>query len=361
MQQLRQKFPILQKSIYANTAATGLLYKDLFEWRRQHDEAYLLGGSKMKQQSFEDMALINEEVARFFGCKTENVALTPNFTIALNLLLEGLPNNQKVLLLETDYPSVNWGFETRKFDIHYLKINADLEDSIYQAVKDHNMDILAISLVQWVNGIKIDLDFLKKLKHDFPQLMVIADGTQFCGTQVFDFEASGVDILGASAYKWLLSGYGNGFILVKDQIKSRFHLKAIGNGSVDRDASKRNAIPFCKHLEPGHLDSLNFGSLRFSLKFLKEIEMDRIEADLRDLSQKAKKGFSQLGLLEEAVEQRETHSTIFNIKGNHALFQLLESKGVVCAQRGNGIRLSFHFYNTLDEVDAIMEILQARR
>ncbi|PRX57794.1 aminotransferase class V-fold PLP-dependent enzyme [Flagellimonas meridianipacifica] len=359
LEKVREKFPALQECIYANTAATGLLSTDLFEWRREHDQQYLLGGSHMKQKSFENTHLINQTVGDFFGCKKENVALVPNFSIALNLLLEGMPRKQHVLLLKDDYPSLNWVFETRNYERIYLDVDERLEDKIYKVVKENDINVLALSVIQWINGIKVDLDFLKRLKNEFPELMIIADGTQFCGTQVFDFEDSGIDILGASTYKWLLSGYGNAFVLVKDQIKQRFDLKAIGNGSVDRDITKRNSIPFCKHLEPGHLDSLNFGSLQFSLKFLQDVGLDKIEERLKKLSQKAHTEFSRLGLLEESVQQRKEHSTIFNIKGDQKLFDTLQSKGVVCAQRGAGIRLSFHFYNTEDEVDTIVDILRS--
>ena len=361
MKGLREKFPALQDCIYANTAATGLLSTDLFEWRKKHDLQYLQEGSKMKQRGFEEMHLVNQEVGNFFGCRKANVALTPNFSLALNLLLEGLSKNQKVLLLKNDYPSLNWVFETRNFNREYIPIDANLEETIYTTVKTKGIDILALSVIQWINGIKIDLKFLKKLKTEFPGLMIIADGTQFCGTQKFDFEESGIDILGASTYKWLLAGYGNAFLLVKEYIKDRFDLKAIGNGSVDRDITKRDDIPFCKHLEPGHLDSLNFGSLKFSLQFLQGIGREKIERYLKNMSQKAKYELSELGLLEESVEQRTEHSTIFNIKGDRALYKRLRSNEVVCAQRGSGIRLSFHIYNTEDEVDRIVKILQSER
>ncbi|TAI46966.1 aminotransferase class V-fold PLP-dependent enzyme [Flagellimonas allohymeniacidonis] len=359
MQDIRDKFPVLKQSIYANTAATGLLNEDLLEWRQEHDLDYLIGGSLMKEKSFEQMFLVRESVGRFFKCVPQNVALVQNFSLGLNLLLEGLPKDQNVLLLKDDYPSLNWPFETRDFKREYVEINAQLEENIYNEVKSGKFNVLALSLVQWISGVKIDLDFLKKLKTEFEDLLIIADGTQFCGTQRFDFEDSGIDVLGASAYKWLLAGYGNGFVLVKDEAKKRFDVKSIGNNSVDRDITKRDDIPFCKRLEPGHLDSLNFGSLKFSLEFLEQIGMQNIEEQLKKLGLMAKKGFQELGLLDELVQLREEHSTIFNIKGDGRLFDKLQQNDVVCVQRGEGIRLSFHFYNTENEIKTIMDILRS--
>jgi selenocysteine lyase/cysteine desulfurase len=358
MQSLRKKFPVLNQCIYANTAATGLLSEDLMEWRQGHDLDYLIGGSDMKAKSFERMPQIKDTVGKFFQYKAENVALVPNFSLGLNMLLEGLPKDQRVLLLNNDYPSLNWPFETRNFPREYVEMDERMEEHILEKVKTGKFDVLALSIVQWINGIKIDLDFLKQLKKDHPDLLIIADGTQFCGTQDFSFKDSGIDVLLTSAYKWLLAGYGNGFVLVKDGAKDRFDLKTIGNGSVDRDASKRENIPFGKYLEPGHLDSFNFGSLQFSLDFLDDIGMQHIESHLDKLSQKAKSEFMELDLLEEAVAKRQGHSTIFNIKGDERLFNKLGKEEVVCALRGNGIRLSFHFYNTEEEIETIAKLLK---
>lgn len=358
MQNIRKKFPVLGQCIYTNTPATGLLYEDLLEWRRQHDHDCLTGGDIVGQKSFGHMSHIRGTIGKFFGCKSENTALVPNFTLGLNMLLEGLPRERNIMLLHDDYPSLNWPFETRGFACDYITTDGNLEESIHQKINTGKIDVLALSLVQWVNGIKIDLDFLKILKKDHPDLLVIADGTQFCGTQMFCFEESGIDVLGASAYKWLLSGYGNGFVLVNERAKEHFDLKFIGNGSVGGDIAKREDISFCKHLEPGHLDYLNFGSLQFSLNFLESIGLKHIEAQLDKLSHKAKMEFSSLGLLENKVTERNVHSTIFNVSGDIKCYDKLTRAGIVCAPRGNGIRFGFHFYNTENEIDQIVDLLK---
>nr|WP_299385089.1 aminotransferase class V-fold PLP-dependent enzyme [Allomuricauda sp.] len=359
MQNLRKKFPVLQQCIYANTAATGLLYEDLMEWRQENDLDYLIGGSHMKQKWYDKMSGVRSTVGQFFGCDSSHVALVPNFTLGLNLLLEGLPKTSKVLLVQNDYPSLNWPFESRNFERDYVKIDQNLEENIFERLRKGTYDVLALSLVQWISGVKMDLDFLKKVKEEHPDVLIIVDGTQFCGTERFDFSVSGIDILGASAYKWLLAGYGNGFFLVNEGATERFDLKAVGNWTVDRMGDSFENAPFCKRLEPGHLSSINFGSLQFSLEFLESIGRDSIGNQLQLLSQKAKREFTALGLLEETVVKRNDHSTIFNIKGGQSVFDKLIQNDVVCVLRGEGIRLSFHFYNTENEVDAIVDILKS--
>jgi len=358
MQNIRNQFPVLNQSIYVNTAAFGLLNENLLNWRQEHDLDYLIGGGNMKIESLGLISETRQVVGDFFKCKREYVALVPNFSIGLNMLLEGLDKRHKVLLLQDDYPSVNWPFESREFSVSYAKIDEHLEQNILENIKAENISVFALSLVQWLNGIKIDMDFLKMLKKEYPSLIIIADGTQFCGAFDIDFELSGIDILGASAYKWLLAGTGNGFMLFNNAIENKFSVKTTGFNAANAKLEAKDSIQFSKQFEPGHLDSLNFGSLKFSLEMLTKMGMQNIEMHNRKLMEKAKKVFLELGLLDNSVTRRKDHSTIFNIKGNEQTFKHLVDNGVVCSLRGGGIRLSFHFYNTENEVDQIVEILK---
>ena len=360
MKNTRKYFPVLSQYIYANTASAGLLNDKLMQWRQEHDLDFLIGGSAMKNKArFGLLPEVRKTVASFFGAKTENTALIPNFSLGLNMLLEGLDEKHRVLLLESDYPSVNWPFEYRGFQVFYAKIDENLEENIREKVRAENISVLALSLVQWVSGIKIDIDFLKSLKTEFPDLIIIADGTQFCGTSAFNFEDSGIDVLGASAYKWLLSGYGNGFMLFKDDVKEAFSIHTMGFNSAETDLSGKDDVHFAKQFEPGHLDTFNFGSLKFSLDYLSDLGIANIQLQLEKLTDKAKREFAELGLLNEAIVARKSHSSIFNIKGDRTLFNMLTEKGVVCSERGEGIRLSFHFYNTENDIDTIVKILKS--
>lgn len=361
MEKVRREFPVLRRSIYVNTPVFGPIYDDLLEWRQEHDLDFLLKGSEMRAKSLEIISDTRTTVGKFFGCKRENVALLNNFSSGLNMLLEGLDKSQKVLLLEKDYPSVAWPFDSRGFHISYTKIDENLENNIREAIKKENISILALSVVQWQNGIKIDLSFLKDLKKEFPNVLIIGDGTQFLGTTNFDFETSAFDVLGASAYKWLLSGYGNGFMLFKDAVKFRCELRTTGFNAANAVPENKDSIRFARRFEPGHLSCLNFGSLKYSLDFLERIGKDKIEAQNHKLSQLAKAEFTKLGLLENVVTNRADHSTIFNIKGDETLYEYLVTNDITCAQRGTGIRLGFHFYNTEKELQTIVRILKERK
>lgn len=358
MDKIRKEFPVLRKGIYANTAVYGPMYDSLLEWRQEYDLDFLLNGSQMRERSLELLSETRTTVGKFFNCKRENVALVNNFSTGLNVLLEGLQPKKKILLLENDYPSLNWSFENRDFHIHKLEITKDVENDILNTVQKEKINVLALSLVQWLDGFKIKLNFLQELKKSNPDLIIVADGTQFCGSTEFDFEASAIDVLGASAYKWMLSGYGNGYMLFSEQAKEEFKLDTIGFNAANGDFSKKNAIGFAKRFEPGHLSCLNFGSLKNSIEFLEKIGIKNITHHNNKLMQKAKEEFGELGLLDSKIISRDVHSTIFNVKINEKVFNYLVDNGVFCAQRGDGVRLSFHFYNNLDDIATIVRFLK---
>ncbi|PRX47993.1 aminotransferase class V-fold PLP-dependent enzyme [Salegentibacter salegens] len=357
MENLRKGFPVLEQYTYLNTAASGLLPESVWEFRQNHDLDFLLGASVFKEKQSEILTETRELVGESFGCPPSQIALVPNFSYGFNTLLEGLEKPQKALLLKNDYPSLNWAVESRDFEIEYAEIDESLENKIAEAFKKQQPDFFAFSIVQYINGIKLDLEFLQNLKKEYPETLFIADGTQFCGTEAFDFNASAIDILICSTYKWLNGGYGNAFMLFKKEVEGKIIPKALGFGSL-QGKYKAHEGNFIGKFEPGHQDTLNYGSLAEALKLIKKTGIADISSQIKALSAKAKSEFTKMHLLEESVVNRAEHSSIFNIKGNDKLFEYLRSKQIIVSQRGEGIRVSFHYFNTEKELDFLLKELR---
>jgi selenocysteine lyase/cysteine desulfurase len=357
-EELKNEFPVTTEYTYLNTASCGLLSSALVDWRRQHDLHLLEGGSVFRDLHKAHIKEIRQSVARFFSSEEEEVALVPNFSFGINVLLDGIPSGKKVLLLEGDYPSVNWPFERRDFDVCFAQIDEHMEQNISEAIEKHRPDILAFSVVQYISGIRMDLDFIKTLKEKHPEVLIIADGTQFLGTTNFNFQESGIDVLGGSCYKWMLSGYGNAVFMVRKEMHHKIFPNTVGFNSVDAQFSRKNDIEFVGHLEPGHQDTLNYGSLGNSIKWMEQVGKDVIEGHLKTLSIAAKDAFANLNLLDEKTMNRNQHSTIFNIKGDQKIFNRLKEHQVICSLRGNGMRVSFHLYNTLEDIQKLVSVLE---
>jgi selenocysteine lyase/cysteine desulfurase len=313
----------------------------------------------MKMESFEMISGVRDVLGKFLGCDRSRVALTPNYSLGLNLVLEGLSKESRVLLLQTDYPSVNWPFESRGFHRHYAKLDEAIEKHIDEQLKTERIDVLAFSLVQWENGLRMDPDFMAYLRAQYPDLLMVADGTQSCGAFAMDFEASGLDVLGGSGYKWMLAGTGNGYTLFSERATDRLKLNTTGFNTVGGRIEEKGNERTAKQLEPGHLDSTCFGSLGFAVEKLMSWGMEHIEMHNQKLMAKAISGLESLGLLNDPFEKRKVHGNILKIRGGDALFNHLSESGVSCSQRGGGIRLSFHLYNSEADIDRLLHILKS--
>lgn len=356
MKNLRNHFPVVKHNTYLNTAATGLLSEQVFEYKQDQDLGFLTLGSLFRDKKSDLMAEIRESLARFFSAEANKIALVPNFSFGFNILLEGVKKSAKFLLIAQDYPSINLAVEARDFEICYAKLNENLEENIYKEIQKNKPAFFAFSIVQYTNGIKLTQAFLRQLKEDFPDLILIADGTQYCGTEKFSFKDSKIDVLGASAYKWMNAGFGHAFFMFQESVASKVYPKTNGFGS-SIGKYKQEDNSFIGKFEPGHLDTSAIGAMLPAIELIEKIGISTIENQLKTLAEAAKKTFEEKQLLTDAVLKRKTHSTIFNIKGDEKLFHHLMENNIVCSQRGNGIRISFHYYNTLEDLEKLMKVL----
>jgi selenocysteine lyase/cysteine desulfurase len=351
----KQQFPILDSCTYLNTANSGILSHDLLAWRHAHDTDFLGRGSTFRFTQAQFLQEVKQTLSGFFTAKTENTYLVPNFSTGFNTLLSGLAPTHRFLLLEEDYPSVNYPVTSRGFSCDYVKVDQYLEENILEKVNSFKPTILALSIVQYINGIKVDLVFIKKLKDLYPDLLIIADGTQYCGTEDFNFEASGLDVLISSGYKWMLGGYGNGFLLMKAQVASQIYASNQQQTGLKEPGNHHELLKLC--FEPGHQDTLAFGTLKQSTLYLERLGKGFIETQIKALSHQAKSAFAERGLLEEAVVWRKDHSSIFSLQIHEEVYQKLQAANIVLSLRGKGVRVSMHFYNTAEELEYLLAVI----
>jgi selenocysteine lyase/cysteine desulfurase len=260
-----------------------------------------------------------------------------------------------VLLLKGDYPSVNWPVETRGFRTHYVAIDEQMEEHIISVCEKKRPDFFCFSMVQYISGIQMDLDFLNDLKKRFPDMIMIADATQYVGSEEFCFRESGIDIILASCYKWLHAGDGNGFICVKEEVQKHIFPKEIGFRSA-RNVMNSN-VTFISRFEPGHQDMIAFGSLQQAILKVHELGWKKVSDPVKELSKTAKAAFEIRGLLTPVVCSRKNHSSIFNIKGDQKLYDKLLENNIITSLRGDGIRVSFSYFNTAKDLNKLLEVL----
>src|SRR5690606_25661481 len=130
----------------------------------------------------EQAALLNgvrATVSRFFHSEERNTFLVPNFSYGFNSLLPLLGPGHRFLLLKGDYPSLVNPFGTAGLQAGELEVGSHFESGLYEAIRKYEPTVFAFSVVQYISGFKLGMELIRALKNDFPDLLLLADGTQY--------------------------------------------------------------------------------------------------------------------------------------------------------------------------------------
>ena len=354
---IQHEFPATNRYTYLNTASCGLTPRAVYQWRSDQDRRLMEEGSVFRDQHKPYIVSIRETTSRFVGVDPDRVALVPNFSSGWNVVLEGLPKGSKVLVLEDEYPSIWWPISERDLELVMVSGSADPEAALEQAVDQHRPMAVAMSLVHYITGIRIDPDFIARLKAYHPDMLILADGTQFMGTAPFHFDSSGIDVLGASAYKWMMGGYGCGFFALSALAEQKLRPSTLGYNSADRTQGSRVGIPLAARLEPGHQDTLSLGSMEQSLLWTEQHGWEAAFAHLESLREQAKAAFIDRGWVAEYAANRPLSSNIFSLRLPEGSFERMQRAGIITSLRGSGVRVSFHLYNTKADLEKLLQVL----
>ena len=350
-------FDIPSDITYLNTPGNGLMPRSHHQWRRQRDKEFFDVRGDLREQQGAFIANMKVELSSLFHSKLENTFALPNFSFGLQTLLNGLPNNLNYAILEDDYPSLNFPVISRQLKLVKIKVNEHLEENILNCIKQSQIDVLLLSIVQYINGIKIDLEFIKRLKADYPNLIILADATQYLGTEPFDFSTSGFDAVGGSGYKWLMAGFGNGYLMLSDNLKAQLYAKA-QQGVKPKEPMWSNKSILDTYFEPGHQDTLSHGTLLQSIQFFKEFGLEAVQKYLACLQDYAYDCLIERNLLLSEVKNRDIKSSLINVQIDPQNYSALMENGIKCFPRGTGIRIGLHVYNTRQDVDRLMEVIK---
>jgi len=351
-------FDIPEGLLYFNTPGNGLLPKSHNTWREERDQTFYTPHGTLRDTQGDFVEQVRGDIARLFHTTSSSVFCVPNFSFGYNTLLAGLPIDLPVILLEGEYPSVHYPLYSRGFKCVKIKMDEQLEQNIKNAILPNTAQVLLLSIVQYISGAKIDLDFIKELKQLNPQLYIVGDATQYLGVTHFDFDNSGFDAIGASGYKWLMAGFGNGFMLINERLRATLYQEA-QQKSLPSEAMWAGKSLLHIYFEPGHIDTLALGTLWQSILFLEQLNLKNINKHLVTLTEHAYRELDDRHLLLPIARLRKEKSSLINIQLNPNLYPKLVESGIRCFPRGTGIRIGIHLYNNADDLSKLLKIIDA--
>ena len=370
----RDEFPIADRLVYLNNCSlTPLPARGRRAIEKFTTEWTELGGRAWYDHWIGEYEALRTDLARILGAALEEVAIEANVTAGLVGIASTFDyaKRPKVIVSDLDFPTDGHAFlavAPRGADVQFVRspdrIRIPLE--LFEKVIDERTAAVCTGHVYFTTGWIQDVKALAEICHRKGAKLIV-DAYQSIGAFPFDVHASGVDYLVGGTLKWLMGGPGIAFLYARRDVADAAHPSAVGWWGV--------ADPFAfdvEHLDPGKgARRFEYGTpavaaiyaARAGISLLDEIGIATVRERHMLLSQRLVDGARAQGWTVRCptdARQRTAIVTVEHPEPQRAV-DALRALGVITDTRPGLIRLSPHYFNTLDEMDRALELLAPLR
>lgn len=363
---IRKQFPVTERVAYLNTAAAGPLSRAVMEAGSAYYFQMMADGDKRWDEWLEKREAVRRNVAAFINAEPDEIGLTTNTSSGMNLIVDALEKRGEVISCDLEFPVSTIPWMHRSIPVHLVKNREGEIDLNELAAATGKTGIISISHVQFSNGFRTDLEALGRGK-DHHSLVVNA--SQSAGVFDIDVKRMRIDALCATGHKWMLSGYGSGFVFLSRELQAESKARAIGWLSVQdpygasnneinlrRDAAARAELG-CPHFA-------GMFALGASIDLLTSVGMREIEARALALNRHLtdhliRTGWRVLSPLRQ--ESFRSAETLVACDEPAKVVAQLAARGVIVTEKPQGIRVATDFFNDEADVDKLIEGLRAIR
>jgi len=369
-----EQFPVTARHIYLNHAAVA-------PWPRCAAEAVTAfatenadHGAASYPRWLDTERKLRAAAARLINAPSpDDIALLKNTSEGLSVIAHGLrwDAGDNVVGIHQEFPSNRVVWESlREYGVAFraldLATSTDPEHDLL-AMCDNRTRLLAVSAVQFSNGLRLDLERLGEACRRRGILFCI-DAIQQLGALPFDTVAAAADFVVADGHKWMLGPEGIALFYSHSESRDRLRLRQFGwhmrRDPGDYEAgSKWEISPSATRFECGSPNMLGIHALEASLALLEEVGMPAVGKAVFERTRRITawaESHPDFELLSPREPGRQSGITTLRHRTVPAdlLHRGLADAGVICAVRGGGIRFSPHFYTPLEQVDRACELLE---
>jgi cysteine desulfurase/selenocysteine lyase len=401
---IREDFPILKRKvnnyplIYFDNAATSQKPRQVIEaiknFYENHNANVHRAVHTLSQEASELYENAHEEVAKFINANgLEEIIFVRGTTEAINLVAYswgyhnlGKDDEIVVSLMEHHSNIVPWEIlsKIKGFNIKYTAVNSDgtLDYESIENDTSSKTKIVCLSHVSNVTGVVNDIKRVSRIAHDHGALMLV-DGAQSVPHLPVDVKDLDVDFLAFSGHK-MLAPTGIGVLYGKREVLERME-PFQGGGEMIREVNfdqkdKRcsitwNSLPW--KFEAGTPHISGGVGLMEAVRYLKRIGMENVKTHEEMLTEYAmprmqehhkrvkiygpKDPSTKCGIIPFGIEDLSSHDVALLLDN----YGIMVRSGFHCAQPlhalfklSSSARVSFYIYNTREEIDRFIEVLE---
>ena len=333
-----------------------------------------VNGAVNAEEWAETAEVCRAAAAQLINAATTEIAFMKNTTQGILIAANGIDwrEGDNVVTTAVEFPAnvypwwnlkERYGVETRMVPERDGCIH--LED--IAAAIDKRTRVVTISHVEFASGYRNDIQAIGTLCRE-QDIWFVVDAIQSLGAIEVDVKTSQIDILAADGHKWLLAPEGAAIFYCADEKRERLINTNVGWASVvnprdflDYDLTLK---PDATRFEEGSYNSVGLYGLNAAIELIHEVGIANIEARILDLTARLITGLEAKGyrIITPKIEAARAGIVIFESTKHTTpaeIYAALLEHHIITAERGSGVRVSPHFYNTEVEIERLLDVLPA--
>ena len=373
----RSEFPRIEEkgSVYLNCASTGPLPERTRRSVVELARRMCTPDYDLYYDHLSIPARSREVCARLVGAHPDEIAVGANTSFGLNLAASALPleSGDRVLLLEGEFPAnvYPWLNQVRRgVEVEWIpRTDRGLpnEEAALQRLTRGDVRVFAASAVSFSTGYRLDLETISRECQRQGTYLVV-DGIQALGVVPIDTTAVHIDILACGGQKWLLAPSGSGFAYVRRGLIDQLDPASVGWLSFlpsqnfgDLTNYAFNFLEDARRFELGTTAFSNLDALNHSLSLLLELGIGCIEQHVRSVQQPLVEwveAHPDVGWVSDPNIERRSGILSFAVPDPVGMGKTLRDADVLVSVREGGIRVATHCYNSRDDIEHLIHILE---
>ena len=366
-QKLRRDFPVTERLAYLNSAAAGPVSVSVMEAAAGFYRETLESGDALWDEWWARRERARQRIAQLINAAPEEIAFTTNTSSGMNLIVDALEGRGDVISCELEFPVSTIPWMHRGMRVHLLKANeGELHAEDVRRAMSEKTAIICLSHVQYSNGFRADLEEIGRGKEDHA---FVVNASQSAGVLPIDVKRMQIDALCATGHKWMLAGYGSGFVYLSRKLLEETRPRAISWMSVEKPFAMRNdsyraLTRAAARAEQGCPHFAGIFALGAAVDYLLKVGIDNVEeralAINRHLTSRlAEAGWKVLSPLSH--EGARSAETLFAATDPVRVSRHLGECGVAVTRKPEGIRVATHFFNNEDDIARLIAALEETR
>lgn len=371
----RRAFPVAARQVFLAHAGVTALPGYVAEAMRDH-----IAKSCENHQEFgqvlRDIQRARAECGALIGAGAAEIALLGPTSLGLSLFANGITwkPGDEILCYHADYPAnvYPWmALEAQGVKLRFLEpeVPGKITPELVAGAITERTRLLALASCHFLTGWRIDVDAIGRVARERGVLFSL-DAIQTLGA--FPTKVEWVDFLSADAHKWLLGPLAIGIVYAARRNFDLCRPTLLGAWNVKSPEfvtqSEIEFVDSAQRYEPGVLNITGIYGMVAALRKFAEVGEDEVARRILAVSDRLRSGFAALGFesLSPGVNE-PMRSGIVTVRhpevASAELFAALETAQISASLRtdpkgGQWIRFSPHFYNTVAEIDSVLDVVR---